>query len=132
MTARSALLLLLLPVLAAAAPDSAPPAVTVTQASAGTLAETILVTGTLVAREEVLVSPQIDQLAITSIAVEEGDRVAAGQVLATLSHDALDASLAQNAAQQARADAAIAQAQNSIAEAQASRTQADAAYARAK
>ena len=89
-------------------------------------------TGTLVPREEVLVSQQIDGLAITSIAVEEGDRVAAGQVLATLSHDAIDASLAQNTAQQARADAAMAQAQNSIAEAQASRTQADAAYARAK
>ncbi len=125
-------LLLLLPLLAAAGPETAPPAVTVAQASTGTLAETVLVTGTLVPREEVLVSPQIDQLAITSIAVEEGDRVAAGQVLATLSHDVLDASLAQNAAQQARADAAIAQAQNSIAEAQASRTQADAAYARAK
>ena len=124
--------LLLLLFLAAAAPETAPPSVTVAQAAAGTLAQTVLVTGTLVPREEVLVSPQIDQLAITSIAVEEGDRVSAGQVLATLSHDALDASLAQNAAQQARAEAAIAQAQNSIAEAQASRTQADAAYARAK
>ena len=126
------ILLLALPLLAAAAPLPAPPAVTVAQAEAGTLAQTVLVTGTLVPREEVLVSPQIDQLAITSIAAEEGDWVAAGQVLATLSHDALDASLAQNAAQQARADAAIAQAQNAIAEAQASRTQADAAYARAK
>ena len=116
----------------AATPEAAPPAVSVARAEAGTLSETVLVTGTLVPREEVLVSPQIDQLAITGIAVEEGDRVAAGQVLATLSHDALDASLAQNVAQQARADAAVAQAQNAIAEAQASRTQADAAYARAK
>ncbi len=124
--------LLLVPLLLAAAPDTPPPAVTVAQASAGTLAETVLVTGTLVPREEVLVSPQIDQLAITAIAAEEGDRVARGQVLATLSHDALDASLAQNTAQQARADAAIAQAQNAIAEAQASRTQADAAFARAR
>ncbi len=124
--------LLLLPVLLAAAPETPPPAVTVAQAAAGTLAETVLVTGTLVPREEVLVSPQIDQLAITSIAVEEGDHVAQGQLLATLSHDALDASLAQNTAQQARADAAIAQAQNSIAEAQASHTQADAAFARAR
>lgn len=124
--------LLLVPFLAAAAPDAPPPAVTVARAVEGTLAETVLVTGTLVAREEVLVGPQIDQLAITSIVAEEGDQVAKGQVLATLSHDALDASLAQNAAQQARADAAISQAQNSIAEAQASRSQADAAFARAK
>ncbi len=83
-------------------------------------------------REEVLVSQQIDGLAITAIEAEEGDRVAAGQVLARLSHDALDASLAQNTAQRARADAAVAQAQNAIAEAQASRTQADAAFARAR
>ena len=125
-------LLCLMPLLIAAAPETVPPAVTVAQATVGTLADTVLVTGTLVPREEVLVSPQIDGLAITGIAVEEGDRVTAGQVLATLSHDALDASLAQNTAQQARADAAIAQAQSAIAEAQASRTQADAAYARAK
>ena len=125
-------LLLILPLLAAAAPEAAPPAVTVAQADEGTLAETVLVTGTLVARDEVLVSQQIDGLAITSIAAEEGDRVAAGQVLAQLSHDAIDASLAQNTAQQARAEASVAQAQSAITEAQASRTQADAAFARSK
>lgn len=124
-------LLLAIPLMAAA-PEASPPAVTVAQATEGTLAATVLVTGTLVPREEILVSQQIDGLAITSIAVEEGDRVAAGQVLATLSHDALDASLAQNAAQQTRAEAAIAQGQNAIVEAQASRVQADAAFARAK
>ena len=118
--------------LAAAAPEAAPPAVTVVPAAEGTLAATILVTGTLVARDEVMVSPQIADLAITSIEAEEGDRVAAGQVLARLSHDALDASLAQNTAQQARAESAIAQAQNAITENQASRVQADAAFARAK
>ncbi len=123
---------MLLPLLAAAAPDTAAPAVTVVHATAGTLAETVLVTGTLAAREEVLVSPQIDGLAITAIDVEEGDRVTAGQVLARLSHDALDASLAQNTAQQARSEAAIAQAQNAIAEAQASHNQADLAFARAR
>ena len=124
------LLLAVLPLLAAAGP--AAPAVTVALAQPGTLADTVLVTGTLVAREEVLVSPQIDGLAITAIGVEEGDHVAAGQVLATLSHDALDASLAQNTAGQARADAAVAQAQSAIAEAEASRTQADSAFARAR
>ncbi len=126
------LLLGLLPLLAAAAPDAAAPAVTVAQAAFGTLTATVLVTGTLVPREEVLVSPQIDGLAITAINVEEGDRVVAGQVLASLSHDALDASLAQNTAQQARADAAVAQAQSAIAEAQASRVQADAAFGRSR
>ena len=116
-----------------AATAAAPaPAVTVVTAMTGTLVEEVVVTGTLVARNEVLVSPQIGDLAIVSLDAEEGDRVAAGQVLARLSHDALDASLAQNAAQIARADAAVAQAQSSIEEARASRTQADAALARAK
>ncbi len=116
----------------AAAPAPPIPAVTVVTAQSGTLAEQVVVTGTLVAREEVLVSPQIGDLAITAVDAEEGDSVAAGQVLATLSHDQLDASLAQNAAQIARADAAVAQAESSIDEARASRTQADAALARAK
>ena len=55
--------------LLAAAPEGAPPAVSVIPAVQGTLAATILVTGTLVARDEVLVSPQIDGLAITAINV---------------------------------------------------------------
>ncbi len=118
--------------LLAAAPEATPPAVSVLPAMQGTLAATVLVTGTLVARDEVLVSPQIDGLAITAMEAEEGDRVAAGQVLARLSHDALDASLAQNTAQQARADAAVSQAQNAIAEAQATHSQADLAFGRAK
>ncbi|WP_158743280.1 efflux RND transporter periplasmic adaptor subunit [Acidisphaera sp. L21] len=126
------LLLGLLCLLGAAAPETAAPSVTVVPAQAGSLVATVLVTGTLVPREDVLISPQIDGLAMTSINVEEGDHVAAGQVLATLSHEALDASLAQNTAQQAKAEAAIAQAQSAIAEAQASRQQADAAFARAK
>jgi RND family efflux transporter MFP subunit len=124
-------LLCLLPLLAAA-PTVSPPTVTVALATTGSLPQTVPLTGSLVAKEEVLVSPQIGDLAITEIDAEEGDRVAAGQVLARLSHDALDASLAQNTAQQARSEAAIAQAQNAIAEAQASYKQADAAYARAR
>ena len=109
-----------------------PPAVTVALAERGSIAETVLVTGTLVAREEVLVSPQLDGLAITDILAEEGDVVAGHQVLARLSRETLDASMAQNAAQVARAHAAIAQAQGAIAEAQATRAQADLAFARTR
>ncbi len=121
--------------LAGAAPPPAepmPPAVTVTRATHGSIAETAVLTGTLVPREEVLVSPQIEGLAITDILAEEGDLVTAGQVLARLSRDVLDATVAQNAAQVARADAAIAQARSSIAEAQANRVQADLALARTR
>lgn len=119
--------------LTAAAPEAAkPPAVTVAQAVQGTLAETVVLTGTLVPREEVLVNAQIDGLATTRILVEEGDRVVAGQPLAELSHDVVDANLAQNAAQLAHAEAAIAQAQSAIQEADATRVQADAAFARSR
>jgi RND family efflux transporter MFP subunit len=122
-------------VLGAAAPalvEPRPPAVTVVSAATGTIAETVLVTGTLVAREEVLVSPQIEGLAITDIRAEEGDTVQPRQILATLSRESLDTSMAQNAAQIARAKAAIAQAQGSITEAQANRAQSDAAFARTR
>jgi RND family efflux transporter MFP subunit len=101
------------------------PAVSVARAEQGEIVETASVTGTLVPREEILVSPQVDGVAITQILVEEGDTVAAGQVLARLCSDALLASLAQNTAQIARDVAAIA-------EADASRTDADAAFGRTR
>ena len=91
-----------------------------------------MLTGTLVPREEVMVSPQLDGLAIMEILAEEGDTVAAQQVLARLSHDVLDASIAQNTAQLARAEGAIAQARNLIVEAQATRQQAELAFNRTR
>jgi len=112
--------------------DPVPPAVTVVPATRGAIQETAVLTGTLVPREEVLVSPQVEGLAITEILAEEGDLVAAGQVLARLSRDVLDATAAQNAAQVARADAAIAQARSAVMEAQANRTQVDLALARTR
>jgi RND family efflux transporter MFP subunit len=129
-----AALLLALPAHAAPSPvaEPRPPSVTVVAATAGPIAETAVLTGTLVPREEVLVSPQIEGLALTEILAEEGDSVGAGQVLARLSRDVLDASVAQNAAQIARSDAAVAQAHSSIAEAQANRVQVDLALARTR
>lgn len=108
------------------------PTITVVKAVTGPITQTALVTGTLVAREEILVSAQVDGFAIESILVEEGDRVEKGQVLARLSRDQLEASLAQSSAQLARADAAIAQAQSQIIEAEANKTQADASFKRAQ
>ncbi len=101
------------------------PAVTVGRAERTEIVEAASLTGTLVPREEILVSPQFDGVAITQILVEEGDTVTAGQVLARLSSDALRASLAQNTAQIARDEAAIA-------EAQASRKAADSAFGRTR
>ena len=109
-----------------------PPSVSVVSATVGSIAENVVLTGTLVPREEVLVSPQLDALAITEVLAEEGDRVAANQVLARLSHDVLDATIAQNVAQVARAEAAVAQARSTIAENQANRVQVDLALTRTR
>ena len=109
-----------------------PPAVTVVTAQRGVLADWLSVTGTLVPREEALVTPQVDGLAVTAILAEEGDMVAAGQVLARLSREQIDTALAQNTAQIARAQAAVAEAQAASAEDEASQVRADAALARAR
>lgn len=94
--------------------------------------ETVLVTGSLIARQEVLVAPQIEGYRISEILAEEGDRVEAGQVLAKLADATLKAQLAQLDATLVRGDAAIAQAKSRITEAEATKSQADAAFARAQ
>ena len=123
--------LLILVASSANATEPTAPSVTVITASSGRLAERLTLTGTFVARDEAMVTPQIDGLAVTAILAEEGDRVEAGQVLARLSRDALDASLAENAASTARAQASISEAGGQIAESQANQTQSAAALARA-
>lgn len=94
--------------------------------------ERLPVTGTLVAREEIMVGPEIDGYRITEILVEEGDRVEKGQVLARLSRDTLDTLLAQNTANAARAQAAIAQQKAQLLQMLAQRTEAEAAVERAR
>lgn len=108
------------------------PAVSVAAATKTSFTQNVLVTGSLVARLEVLVSPQIDGYRITELMVDEGDRVAQGQVLARLDRSMLDTRLAQLDAQLARADAAIAQARSNIVQAQANQKQTEAAFDRAR
>jgi HlyD family secretion protein len=120
------------------APAETPPAalrlptISVARAATGTIVDTVLIAGTLVARNEVLVSPEIDGLAIIDLLADAGDTVVRGQELARLARDALDAQLAQNAASIERARATIAQAGSQIAEAEANRTQASSAYDRSR
>lgn len=116
----------------ALADEPLPQAVTVVPAGFGTITERIGLTGTLVPREEVLVSPRINDLAITEIDAEEGDHVALGQVLARLARDQLETAMAQNDATTARAEASIAQARAGVVEAEATRTQADLALTRTR
>ena len=114
--------------------DKGPPpiAVTVAKVVPAEFTATVLVTGSLVPREEILVGPEVDGLRITEVLADEGDRVKKGQVLARLVSDTLEAQLAQNDAALARATAAIAQAQTSIASAEARLVEARNAYERGK
>lgn len=113
-------------------PLMAAPAVTVTTVSTAEFAETVLVTGSLIAREEILVAPEIDGFRVLSLNVEEGDFVKQGDVLALIEHETIDAQLSQNTAQIARATAAIAQAQSQIAQAEARLKEAKSSFDRAK
>lgn len=108
------------------------PAITVTTAKQGEIVRSLIVSGSMVARDEVLVTPEVDGLVIVELLAEEGDRVAAGRVLVRLSRATLDVQKAQNDAQIARAEAAIAQARAQIVEAQANREQAANAFERTK
>ena len=120
------------PAVTATADGSRALAVTVVRATTRDITETLLVTGSLVARDEVLVAPQVEGLRVEELKVEEGARVKAGDVLATLTHDTLDAQIAQNDASNARAKAAIAQAQAQITQADARLKEANNAFDRAQ
>ncbi len=117
---------------AAEAPRAvAPPTVTVVAAVDRPFVDRLFVSGSLVAREEAQVAAQIDGLTIVEIDAEEGDAVAAGQVLARLDRSQIDAQIAQTDAATARADAAIAQAKSAIEQAQAQLSWASDDYDRA-
>ena len=102
----------------AAAPSSGP-SVTVTKAGISEIVQSVVVSGSMIARDEVLVQPEVDGLSIVALLAEEGDRVTTGQVLARLSRTTLEVQKTQNDAQIARAEASFAQAKAQIAEAQA-------------
>jgi HlyD family secretion protein len=106
------------------------PGVSTAQAERRRMVERLVVSGNFVAREEALVAPEVEGLRVVSLHADEGDAVEAGQVLARLSRDTLEAQMAQNAASIARAEAAIAQAEDQIPQADAALTEAKAALAR--
>ena len=106
------------------------PRVTVMPVTRAELVEKLGVTGTLVARDEVLVGAEIDGLQIIELLAEEGQQVASGQVLARLRRDTLEAQLAQNDAALARAGAGIQQAKSQITQAESALKQAEQALER--
>jgi HlyD family secretion protein len=109
-----------------------PPAITVTEARRLTFVDNVLVTGSLVPREEVLVGPEIDGYRIVELLAEEGDHVEAGQVLARLSREILEAQLAQNTASAAKSQALIDQVRHQIVESEATLRQQEDSFNRVK
>lgn len=110
----------------------APPSISVLTAQKKPIAEDLTVTGSFAAGELVLVSPEIDNLAVTEFLAEEGDTVKKGQVLARLNGASIDIQIEQNKATLARNDFALAQAKNAIDQAQINRDHADADLQRTK
>ena len=109
-----------------------PPAVTVIKAQHADFTALVTVSGSLIPRDEILVTPEVEGFRVLQLNVDEGDRVKQGDVLAVLVQESLEAQLAQNAASLARAEAAIAQAHSQIVEATARRAEAEANFNRAK
>lgn len=120
---------------AAAATSQQPsvgPAITVTNAKRDEIVQSVVVSGSMIARDEIMVAPEIDGVVITELLAEEGDRVTAGQVLARLSRTTLEVQRSQNEAQIKRAEAAVDQAKAQIVEAEANLVQANNAFDRTK
>jgi HlyD family secretion protein len=108
------------------------PSVTVTTAIVSEIVQSVVVSGSIVARDEVLVVPEVDGLAIVEVLAEAGDYVFSGQVLARLSRTTFEVQKAQNEAQITRAEAAIAQARALLAETEANLLQANSSLERTK
>jgi RND family efflux transporter MFP subunit len=116
----------------AATETAPPPAVSVVTVAPHDFIETVLVTGSLVPREEILVAPEVEGLRVLELKVDEGDRVKKGDVLAVLVSESMESQVAQNDASVARANAAVSRAQSQIVEAEARLVEAKAALERAK
>lgn len=106
----------------AAAPRA--PAVSVVKVASADFTETVMVSGSLVPREETLISPEIEGFRVLELFADEGSDVKKGQVLARLVPDQLEAQIAQNDASLANAQAGIARAQSLMKDAEAKQEQA--------
>lgn len=109
-----------------------PPAVTVVEAAPADFVETVLVTGSFVPREEILVAPEVDGLRVLELKAEEGDHVKKGQVLAVLMAEQIDAQLAANEAALGSSKASIERARSLILEMEARLAEAKAQLDRAR
>lgn len=114
----------------AASTDAQLPAIVVAKASTQSLTDKVIGTGSVKAVEEIYVQPEVDGIAIRNLLADVGDKVKAGQVLATLDGDSLILQKAQYAANQAKAEASLAQYKIQLIDAQASAAEAERQLAR--
>jgi multidrug efflux pump subunit AcrA (membrane-fusion protein) len=112
--------LFLLPMAATPGQAQDIPRVTVAQAAQMEFIGRVPITGTLVAREEVMVNPRVAGQQIIALYADIGDQVTQGQLLAELDRETLEVRLAQALAEKQRAEAGVAQAEAQVALSQAS------------
>ena len=95
------------------APATAKPALTVTLATPekSEWPGVFSASGNIVAWQEAIIGAEANGLRINDVRANVGDRVTAGQVLATFAPETVEAELAQSKAQVAEAEAALAEAQ---------------------
>ena len=86
-----------------------PPAIRVVSAERRELVETLVVTGSIVPRQEASVGVDLSGMIVQELRADEGDMVTKGQVLAVLDRSMLDTQLAQVEANRAQAEASVAQ-----------------------
>ncbi|PWR20622.1 efflux RND transporter periplasmic adaptor subunit [Zavarzinia compransoris] len=92
--------------------------VTVLPVTPTALTRQIIASGTVLPWEEIVVAAEAQGLAITEVAVEEGERVSAGQILLRLNDAVLKAQSAQQEASLTSARALLAEARANLARAQ--------------
>ncbi len=90
------------------------PKVTVTKAKRAVFIGQVAITGTLVARDEVMVNPQVGGQQITAIYVDIGDHITAGELLAELNSKTLEIQVAQARAEKDRTGAFVLQARAQV------------------
>ncbi|WP_187970473.1 efflux RND transporter periplasmic adaptor subunit [Aquibium microcysteis] len=117
---------------AAAIRTAAPPAIRVVAAERRELVETLVVTGSIVPRQEAAVGVDLSGMIVQELLADEGDVVKKGAVLAVLDRSMLDTQLAQAEANRAQAEASIAQVAAQITDAEIGVRQASEALERAR
>lgn len=108
------------------------PSVTVSKAMLADIEDRVPISGSLVAKEEILIFPQVSGFPFEKVNYDIGDVVQSGDVLAVVNTQTLSAQLAQAEAEFARSEASVRQAMSMIESSKASAAQADAALNRSK